>query len=362
MCIRDSVKGGSNKDIKYTTAPQGKDSIVKGFGGQYFGDLSNQQLLSDETTDSNILWESFNTKYEVIREGVATDIDGGWAGNSSQSLGVKNTGVAFKGSPVRVFKADSGLEIVDYNVGNISSANKFQGDYSHLPIIKPGEKLDLFFGVRVGKLSDFSEKIQLLFNSDDGTFKGMDGYANYEFDINIPVSKNVIGSEPVKDPTSPVGCKSVWMDSDYVIRHPVYGEIKIESNPKLPEKTWRVNQSVLENFADYPGDGFCFQMSNIASPQTYTFSKPIVNPILVVYSLGRPTINVTIETDKEFADYSGGAVPTRDAPLKILSDNKFSGREGYGMLIFPGEHTSITLTPDVAEHYYDIVWGIQNCP
>ena len=356
------VKGGSNKDIKYTTAPQGKDSIVKGFGGQYFGDLSNQQLLSDETTDSNILWESFNTKYEVIREGVATDIDGGWAGNSSQSLGVKNTGVAFKGSPVRVFKADSGLEIVDYNVGNISSANKFQGDYSHLPIIKPGEKLDLFFGVRVGKLSDFSEKIQLLFNSDDGTFKGMDGYANYEFDINIPVSKNVIGSEPVKDPTSPVGCKSVWMDSDYVIRHPVYGEIKIESNPKLPEKTWRVNQSVLENFADYPGDGFCFQMSNIASPQTYTFSKPIVNPILVVYSLGRPTINVTIETDKEFADYSGGAVPTRDAPLKILSDNKFSGREGYGMLIFPGEHTSITLTPDVAEHYYDIVWGIQNCP
>jgi phage-related protein len=191
------VKGGSNKDIKYTKSTQSKDSIVKGFGGQYFGDLSNQQLLSDEPDNSNILWESFNTKYEVIREGVATNINGGWSGNSSQSLGVKNAGVAFKGSPVRVFRANSGLEIVDYNIGNITRANKFQGDYSHLPIIKPGEKLDLFFGVRVGKLSDFSEEIQLVVNSDDGTFKGMDGYANYEFNINAPASNVAALSEPV---------------------------------------------------------------------------------------------------------------------------------------------------------------------
>lgn len=356
------VDGGSNQNLKYTVQGEGMDSIVKGYGGQYFGDPNNQDLFSDEKKASNILWQTFNTKYEVSRESVIYDINGGWNLNSAETAGVNNIGVASKGMPIRVFKSDSGLEITDYNIGSANLSNDYKGDYSHLPLIKPGEKLDLFFGIKVGKLSDFSESVQLLINSDDGTAKEMDCYANYEFDINVPSSKNTIGDEPVKDPTSPVGCKSVWMDNDYVIRHPVYGEIKIESNPKLPEKTWRFEQSVLENFADYPGDGFCFQMSNIISPQTYTFSEPIVNPILVVYSLGRPTLNVTIETDKEFADYSGGAVPTRNAPLKILSDNKFSGREGFGMLIFPGEHTSITLTPDVAEHYYDIVWGIQNCP
>ena len=187
-------KGGNVRDLTFTQPDQGLGSIVKGYGGQYFGDLDNQDLFSDDPKASNILWTSFNTQYEVSRQGVIEDINGGWAANSNLTNGVKNTGVAFKGMPIRVFKADSGLQITDYNIGNVTPSNGYRGDYSHLPAIKPGEKLDLFFGVKTNKLSDFSEKVQLFINSDDETMKEMDCYANYNFEIIIPSSKE--SSEP----------------------------------------------------------------------------------------------------------------------------------------------------------------------
>lgn len=191
-------KGGKVSELRFTQPNQSKESITQGYGGQYYGDLDNQDLFSDESKDSNILWASFNTKYEVSREGVIENINGGWAENSTLSEGVKNVGVAFKGMPIRVFKADSGLEITDYNIGNVNAENQYRGDYSHLPVIKPGEKLDLFFGIKTNKLSDFSESVQLLVNSDDGTTREMECYGNYEFDILIPASKESLKSEPLE--------------------------------------------------------------------------------------------------------------------------------------------------------------------
>ena len=46
----------------------------------------------------------------------------------------------------------------------------------------------------------------------------------------------------------------------------------------------------LRDFADKPptSGGNSFKMCNIASAQTYTFSQPIRNPLLAVYSLGNP--------------------------------------------------------------------------
>ncbi len=200
------VKGGNTRDISFSEPNQDITSIAKGYGGQYYGDALNQNLFSEESTDSNILWESFNTKYEVYRAGQLSQIDGGWASHQSETNGVRNTGVAFKGMPIRVFKSDSGLEIIDYNIGNTNSSNDYKGDYSHLPVLKPGESLDLFFGIKTNKLSDFSETVQFLINSNDGTLRRMDSYANYKFDITIPSSKATKPSEPVaEEPEEVVG-------------------------------------------------------------------------------------------------------------------------------------------------------------
>ena len=179
-------KGGNASELQFSQSTEGIGNIKLGNGGQYYGDIKNQNLFSAQDTDSNILWESFNTKYEVYRAGVASPIDGGWAANSSATQGVKNLGVAFKGMPIRVFKPDSGLEITDYNIGNANASNDYKGDYSHLPVLKPGEQLDLFFGIKANSLHNFGDEVQVVINSDDGTRKKMDCFGNIEFTITMP--------------------------------------------------------------------------------------------------------------------------------------------------------------------------------
>ena len=205
------VKGGKVTDLQFTISNEGKDNIRQGYGGQYYGDTKNQNLIIDAPTDSNILWESFNTKYEVYRNGVIDNVNGGWAANKVDTEGVKNVGVAFKGMPVRVFKADSGLEIIDYNIGNASAANNYKGDYSHLPKLKAGEQIDLFFGVRASRLSSIGDQVQFLLNSDDGTKKKMDCYANVAFTVSSPSAGTIAPTgkvevkeaEPIKAPEEP---------------------------------------------------------------------------------------------------------------------------------------------------------------
>ena len=169
-----------------------------GMGGQFYGDPENRDLLEDVNSNYNILWHSFNTKYEVYRRGQIKTIDGGWSRNWQNSNGVKNDGVAFKGMPIRVFKSEStGFEIIDYNIGNVSSANGYMGDYSHLPVLKSGEEIDLFFGIRTGETLDISkdlsgfnklvEKVQLFFNSEDKTLNKMACFANVDFNIACPL-------------------------------------------------------------------------------------------------------------------------------------------------------------------------------
>lgn len=174
------------------------NTYVAGRGGQFYGDQDNADLFEDINSNYNILWQSFNTKYEVYRRGKIFNVDGGWANNWTESKGVKNDGVAFKGMPVRVFKSEStGFEILDYNIGNATKENGYMGDYSHLPIIERGGEIDLFFGVRVGESLDVSqdftkydsllERVQLFVNSEDKTMNKMACFANVDFNLVCPI-------------------------------------------------------------------------------------------------------------------------------------------------------------------------------
>jgi hypothetical protein len=174
------------------------NALLAGRGGQFYGDQENADLYEDINSNYNILWQSFNTKYEVYRRGKIFNIDGGWASQWKESKGVKNDGVAFKGMPVRVFKSEStGFEIIDYNIGNAVEENGYMGDYSHLPRIERGGEIDLFFGVRVGESLDASqdlisydallEKVQLFVNSEDKTMNKMGCFANVDFNLICPI-------------------------------------------------------------------------------------------------------------------------------------------------------------------------------
>jgi hypothetical protein len=165
------------------------NSFVLGEGGQFFGDPNNTNLLDSRNDRKNIKWESFNTMYEVHRAGRVQPVDGGWANHRQESKGVYNDGVAFKNMPVRLFRLQSGLEILDYNIGNVSNENEKRGTYEHIPEIKPGEEIDLFFGIRSAtydindRATNGFEDIQLVFNAEDKTMNKMDFYANVTFRV-----------------------------------------------------------------------------------------------------------------------------------------------------------------------------------
>ena len=197
-------KGGSFQNLQYIGENETEGNSINGNGGQYYGDPNNKRVLADETdSESNILWESFNTKYEVYRDCGLVLIDGGWKNKPSD--GVNNVGVASKGMPVRVFTSSTDLQIVDYNIGNVTEENNFQGDYSHLPKLKTGESLDLFFGIRVNRLANIDENVQLVFNTDDGSIKKSDCYAEIKFPIKL---NEVIEpeTEPIEVQPSPIEC------------------------------------------------------------------------------------------------------------------------------------------------------------
>ena len=105
-----------------------------------------------------------------------------------QTKGVYNTGVAFKGMPVRTFKSTGGLEIIDYNIGGVDInewPNNSKGNYDHLPILQKNEVIDLFFGVKVKNLHAIGDEIQIVINTEDHTKRKMDCYANIQVPINL---------------------------------------------------------------------------------------------------------------------------------------------------------------------------------
>ena len=214
-------KDGDYKNLTIISPLNDRDNIKLGHGGQYYGDPNNKGFLSDPSfgdESSNMLWESFNTEKEVIRDGKHFWIDGGWdrekkifqiqsdddsiitlddgpvlisdpvAIGEIKTKGVYNTGVAFKGMPVRTFKSTGGLEIIDYNIGGVDInewPNNSKGNYDHLPMLQKNEVIDLFFGIKVKNLHAIGDEIQIVINTEDHTKRKMDCYANIQVPINL---------------------------------------------------------------------------------------------------------------------------------------------------------------------------------
>jgi phage-related protein len=213
--IEAGIPSGQDiRNIKEVDTASSRPEPTIGHGGQYYNDINNEKLLEDKK--SNILWKTFNNKYEVYRKGQVHEINGGWKPDtikypiitdSGQNIildsgaplvtdpvvispikteGIFNYGVAFKNYPVRVFGDKVGLNIIDYNITNISKENEYLGSYDHLPIIKRNETLDLFFGVRhKGPVENLNENVQLFFNTKDVEDGRMDCYADFSFNINM---------------------------------------------------------------------------------------------------------------------------------------------------------------------------------
>lgn len=92
---------------------------------------------------------------------------------------------------------------------------------------------------------------------------------------------------------------------------------------------------------------------------TITFSQTVVNPVMAIWSLGRPGssaefdftgVTPTCEGGGPSAEYGGSAV--------ACAGNVVSGAEGNGVIQFTGSFNSISWTNPVAEYWYGFTVGV----
>jgi hypothetical protein len=95
---------------------------------------------------------------------------------------------------------------------------------------------------------------------------------------------------------------------------------------------------------------------------TITFSSPVVNPVMAIWSLGQGGINAsfTFTSSEPFAIESGGpSAEFGGSSIFVCSGNPLAvcGTEGNGTIQFNGTFSSISWTNPVFENYYGFTVG-----
>lgn len=107
----------------------------------------------------------------------------------------------------------------------------------------------------------------------------------------------------------------------------------------VPKTTWSANTT------------------NIAGKTTMTFSQTVTNPVLLLASLGSSNGTQAKLT------FSLPYVVVYDGGNMVYNDNySITGTEGYAVIMFPGEFTSVTVNSTTYENYTNITWGVKPQP
>jgi hypothetical protein len=91
---------------------------------------------------------------------------------------------------------------------------------------------------------------------------------------------------------------------------------------------------------------------------TLTFSQPVVNPTMTIYSLGNPNLAVTYDFDASFDIITNGQGYSGNGPLAELIGQVLEGQEGNGTIQFQGTLSAIHWTVPTAEHWHGFTVGI----
>jgi hypothetical protein len=102
------------------------------------------------------------------------------------------------------------------------------------------------------------------------------------------------------------------------------------------------------------GDIITLDQSTATS--TITFSAPIVNPVLAIWSLGSPTAPASFTFNETPTFEVGGPNVSFGGSAITVSGNTLSGREGNGVVQFTGTFSSLSFT-STFESYYGFTVG-----
>ncbi|MBX3748184.1 MAG: hypothetical protein KF833_22980 [Verrucomicrobiae bacterium] len=103
-------------------------------------------------------------------------------------------------------------------------------------------------------------------------------------------------------------------------------------------------------------------VGGIGETSLITFSEPVLDPILLIVSLGRVDVEVRYIFDQPFEILSQGPGYWGDGLLSRAEGNVLVGYEGHGAIQFSGPVSSISWTVPDAESWHGFTIGIPFVP
>jgi hypothetical protein len=115
---------------------------------------------------------------------------------------------------------------------------------------------------------------------------------------------------------------------------------------------------VIVNNAPTPANGIMQLFGGTDAMNTVTFSTPVVNPVMAIWSLGQGGIDAKFVFNATPTLVSGGPSAEYGGPALSVVGNTVSGNEGNGTVQFIGTFSSISWTNPVFENWYGFDVGI----
>lgn len=124
-----------------------------------------------------------------------------------------------------------------------------------------------------------------------------------------------------------------------------------------PASTW-ADGSIVAN-APTSTDGIIQLTGGNANVNTISFSTPVVNPVMAIWSLGASGASASFDfTNATPTFVAGGASAEYGGSAISVSGNDVSGTEGNGTVEFIGTYSQISWTNPSYENWYGFDVGI----
>jgi hypothetical protein len=117
-----------------------------------------------------------------------------------------------------------------------------------------------------------------------------------------------------------------------------------------PTTTW-ADGGVVNN-APVSSNGIMQLTGGNTNVNTLSFSTPLVNPVLAIWSLGQSGITASFVFDQTPTFIKGGPNAEYGGGTILVSGNTVSGAEGNGTVEFLGTYSSISWTNPIFEDWY----------
>ena len=132
-------------------------------------------------------------------------------------------------------------------------------------------------------------------------------------------------------------CGTSWLASSY----PAYDGVAIADPPG-------------SYLSPLPCD---FIQVNSVGAFSFTFARPVRDLFMAFVSVGQVSVPVSYTFSSPFTLIDEGRGPWGDGSFAVLPGNVLEGREGHGVVRFPGVHSTLEWTVANPEHWHGFTVG-----